>query len=167
MAFTPLQCFKKAVENEVKFIVIIFPNRSLSLNEQIVELCKILTSSPLTENKIVFGIMERPNRKLALKLQKAGMDYIKIQPVDKYIDPFNLVSEVREEQAIGLRKFLETLCPFLSYKPVDNQAEMITCRAYKNWLVLGGKRLHDICETKDHTRCEYFLNPRIKHDVSK
>jgi len=26
--------------------------------------------------------------------------------------------------------------------------------------VLGGHRLHEICETQGHLQCEYYLNPR-------
>lgn len=30
-----------------------------------------------------------------------------------------------------------------------------------NRMVLGGKRLHEVCETLNHLQCEYFLNSGI------
>jgi hypothetical protein len=29
-------------------------------------------------------------------------------------------------------------------------------------MVLGGKYLHEICQTEKHLQCEYFLNPRVR-----
>jgi len=38
---------------------------------------------------------------------------------------------------------------------------MTVCRAYGNRMVLGGERLHEICETSNHLHCDYFLNSRL------
>jgi hypothetical protein len=55
---------------------------------------------------------------------------------------------------------LSQLCTFLNYKPISDQNELITCAAYRNRMVLGGKRLHEVCQTETHLHCEFYLNPR-------
>ena len=43
----------------------------------------------------------------------------------------------------------------------DDQEELTVCGAYMNRMVLGGKRLHEVCETLNHLHCEYFINSGI------
>lgn len=55
---------------------------------------------------------------------------------------------------------LKRLCPYLHYSQIDSRNEMTVCGAYLDRMVLGGQRLHEICETQEHLQCEYSLNPR-------
>jgi hypothetical protein len=58
-----------------------------------------------------------------------------------------------------LARHLAILCPFLYYREIDSQHEMTVCGAYLDRMVLGGRRLRELCQTEDHLHCEYFLNP--------
>ena len=55
---------------------------------------------------------------------------------------------------------LKRLFPYLHYSQIDSRNEMTVCGAYLDRMVLGGQRLHEICETQEHLQCEYSLNPR-------
>ena len=57
---------------------------------------------------------------------------------------------------------LAGVCPYLHYNLIDPEHEMTVCGACLDRMVLGNGRLHDICETRHHLGCEYFLNPRVK-----
>lgn len=57
-------------------------------------------------------------------------------------------------------RHLASLCPFLHYSRIDSKHEMTVCGAYFDRLVLGGCRLHEICETNSHLHCEYYLHQR-------
>ncbi len=56
----------------------------------------------------------------------------------------------------------EPSCPFLKRRPINADEEMSVCGAYRDRLVLGGRRLREVCETDNHRYCEYFLNPRVR-----
>jgi hypothetical protein len=163
---TPQSCLSKATESNFGLIIVLFSIRPVSAQESIIELCTYLKNNLWTKETPLFGLMDMPQRNMTLKLQNAGVDFIKIFSDETPIDPGYLNNIVREKDVrFYTGRFLDRLCPFLNYNPIDDQTELITCAAYKNWMVLGGKRLREICENDHHFHCEYYidyLNPRMK-----
>ena len=166
VAYTPQSCLSKATENRFGLIIIFFSVRPFSAQESIVELCTCLKNNFWAKETPLFALMDMPHRNTIVKLQNAGVDFIKIYPDETLIDPEYLNYIVRENDArFYTGRFLDRLCPFLNYIPIDDQTELVTCGAYKNWMVLGGKRLREICENDHHLHCEYYidhLNPGLK-----
>ena len=96
-------------------------------------------------------------------LDHEGVDFVKYVVADTTLDSNKMRKIIHE---LGpddrLERHLEVVCPFLHYNETDSKHEMAVCGAYLDRMVLGGRRLHELCETEDHLHCEYYLNPRRK-----
>ncbi|MFH2090804.1 MAG: hypothetical protein ABIJ31_00380 [Pseudomonadota bacterium] len=107
-----------------------------------------------------FCHIEDLHRDMLLKMQKAGVEFTDIYRTMVPLDLTHMSDRIREKEiSIQIEQFLIKLCPFLNYIRIDNQHDLAVCGAYKNRMVLGGKLLHEVCETGNHLHCEYFLNP--------
>ncbi|BBO76202.1 hypothetical protein DSCW_36190 [Desulfosarcina widdelii] len=159
---SPIQCLYKAFEHKPKIIVISFIRTSIQERETLVELSAALKRNSHTNQSIVLALLVTKHRKLAKDLKRAKVDYVRCIG-DAKLDS-NLVREIIHDlgPADSLDRVLETLCPFLNYSKIDSQREMMVCGAYLDRMVLGGRRLHELCETEDHPYCEYYQHPRRK-----
>ncbi|MBN1356641.1 hypothetical protein JXA40_10315, partial [bacterium] len=110
----------------------------------------------------VLALLHSKHRKLIEELKLAKVDYVRY--IGEAKPDSNLVREIIADMGAGdsLDRHLETLCPFLHYIEIDLQNEMTVCGAYLDRMVLGGRRLHELCETDDHLDCEYYQHPRRK-----
>ena len=94
-------------------------------------------------------------------LNSAGVDFI------KYIGDVRLdstmIGKIIQELGPGDQpgRILAMICPFIHYIKIDSIKELTVCGAYRNRMVLGGGRLHEICEKENHLHCEYYLNPKF------
>ncbi len=159
---SPLCCLFAATTASFELIIICFSTRNRrSLRDDIVELCHCLKSHPVSEEVRVTASMDRPHRDMIRRMADAGLDFVHIQGENGSVDPgfiFNRLTHA--DGSMRIDRILGQLCPFLTYRPVDDGNELISCGAYRNRMVLGGGRLHHVCETAGHAYCEYFLNPR-------
>jgi hypothetical protein len=160
-----LTCLNEATKKDYELIVIIFSTRTISLRNRIFQLCECLKNNPLTRNTPILASIEMLHRDIVFKMQKVGVDFMKISR--EVIDCRILIRAVQKKEALFRSDWiLANLCPFMYYSPIDDRCELITCRARKNRMVLGGKRLQEICETTDHLYCEYYQNPGMTYDIS-
>lgn len=158
-----LTCMSEATAKTFGLIMICFSTRNIPDRGGIIELCTCLKNHPLTKETPLFASMDHWHRDVALQMQNAGLDFAEMRQSKERIDPGYIFALVRNGGVlIRTDRILAQLCPFLNYTPIDNHSELITCRAYRNHMVLGGRRLREVCETAGHLQCEYFLNPRLK-----
>jgi hypothetical protein len=157
---SPIQCLDKAVDRRPRIIVIRFGRMAIREREALVELSGVLKRNSHTRSCPVLALLHSKHRKLMEDLERAKVDHI------RYVGDTRLDSiQVREIiEGLGpedrLERHLEIVCPFLHYSKIDSQHEMAVCGAYLDRMVLGGRRLHELCETDDHLHCEYYLSPR-------
>ncbi|MFO8088903.1 MAG: hypothetical protein R6U13_03635 [Desulfatiglandaceae bacterium] len=161
-ASSPIQCMEKAIDKKPGIIVILFGKMPIREREALVELSAALKRNIHTRRCRLLALLYSKHRKLIEDLKQAKVDYV------RYIGDAELDSTRLREIIDGLgpddilERHLTMLCPFLNYSKIDSRHEMKMCGAYLNRMVLGGRRLHEICETEDHFHCEYYLNPRLK-----
>ena len=157
---SPIQCLDKAVDWNPNIIVVSFGQMPIREREALVELSTALKRNSHTKQCPVLALIHSKHRKLIEDLERAKVDYVRCIG-DAKLDS-SLVREIIENLRPGDRpnRHLETLCPFLHYSKIDSQHEMTVCGAYLDRMVLGGRRLHELCETEDHLHCEYYQHPR-------
>ena len=124
--------------------------------EVLVELCAALKRN----EHIVLALLDSKHRQLVETLERVRVDFV------RFVGNVELTSDQLLKVGAQLgpvdrpRSQLAALCPFLHYDPLDVQHELVTCGAYLDRMVLGGRRLRTICETENHLLCEYYLVPR-------
>lgn len=161
-ASSPIQCLDKAIDGKPDIILIRFGKMSIRERESLLELSAALKRNIHTQKCPALALLHSKHRKLIEDLKKAKVDYV------QYIDDAVLDSTRMREIIDGLRtddlieRHLTIVCHFIHYSKIDSRHEMTTCGAYLNRMVLGGRRLHELCETEKHFHCEYYLNPRLK-----
>jgi hypothetical protein len=159
---TPTQCLDRAVEENPGIIVVCFGPMPIQQRDALVELCAVLKRNSRTKKAPLMVLLHEKHRGLIENLKHAGVDFV------KFVAEKPLRSSVMIELIAGLgpddrvERLLTMLCPYLHYDPFDASHEMTACGAYLDRMVLGGKWLHQVCETEDHLSCKYFLNPRVK-----
>lgn len=158
----PIQCLDMAVDRSPGLIVIRFGRISIRERKTLVELSAVLKRNSHTRECPILALLHSRHRNLIEDLAQANVDYI------RYIEntALNLIRIRKIIHELGpydrMDRHLAKLCPFLRYSRLDSHHDMTACGAYLNRLVLGGHRLHEICETERHLQCEYYLNPTRK-----
>lgn len=157
---SPIQCLDKAVDAKPGLIVIRIGDMPIRERDTLVELGAALKRNPHTRNCPVLVLLHTKHRKLLEDLNRAGVAFVKFIG-DCTLDPDRMRQII---DALGphdrLERYLETVCPFVHYRQIDSRHEMLLCGAYRDRMVLGGRRLHELCQTTGHRHCEYYLNPR-------
>ncbi len=155
---SPVKCLDCAVEWEPQIIVISFINISIAEREALIELCAMLKRNSLTENCIVAALLSSRHRRVVSDLVFSKIDHISYLKMAKPDSTLMLeVIRTIKESDTPVRQ-LKMLCPFLKYISIDSRHEMTVCGAWHDRMVLGGKRLLDLCETENHMNCEYFFH---------
>lgn len=162
MARSPMACLDAAVTRKYAGILIYFAARKIKARDTLVELCSDLNEIPITcSTRKCVSLLCR-NRNLLVKLKESGVEYVDIRLPTGSADPWSMWERLNAlESSLRIDFHLSRLCPFLRYKPISDQNEMITCAAYRNRMVLGGRRLRDVCQAEAHLQCEFYLNPRM------
>src|SRR3989339_171141 len=158
----PMECFSRAVSGRTELIAIVFSARNMSAWHWGLELCRCLKNNPLTREIPVVVLMETIHREMMVKLQETGVTLFKNYKADIIID-LNRIRDLvkRGDPYLFIRETIKKLCPALNRIGSDDQEELTVCGAYMNRMVLGGKRLHEVCETLNYLHCEYFINSGI------
>ncbi|RJX26137.1 MAG: hypothetical protein C4531_16240 [Desulfurivibrio sp.] len=157
---SPLRCLDRATDRRPAIIVLRFGNLPVREQEALLELSALLKRNRHTRSIPVLALLPAKHRKLLENLRQAGVDFAH--------HAGEIALDAQQIRAIiaglgpedRLARQLATLCPFLHYNSIDPHHEMTVCGAYLDRMVLGGRRLREICGTGDHLRCEYYLNPR-------
>lgn len=162
-----LQCLQKAMHKTPEIIIIRFGRISRKETDRLLELISILKESHVTRAIPVLVLLTENHRILLEQLNRVQADYVihightELNP--GVIDGMLARLDDNDRTAVCLA----AVCPYIHYDRINATREIIVCRAYLNRLVLAGHRLHEICETVNHQSCEYFLNPRIKHEYTE
>jgi len=158
---SPIQCLEKAVEENPDLIVVRFTEMELKERKTLVELCAALKRNSHTRNTPVVALLHNKHRKLLDDLAGAGVDYVKfIAETVNLTRSHEIVHKLGPDDHVSL--LLEVLCPYLDYDTIDARNELTVCGAHLDRMVLGGSWLHEVCQTRSHLECKYFLNPRQK-----
>lgn len=156
------QCLDRAVEGNPGLIVVRFGPMLIQQRDALVKLCVALKGNTQTRKSPLLALLHEKHRRLMEDLSRAGVDFVKV------IAETRLSSSLMSDIIDGLstedrvERQLTILCPHLHYDSLDASHEMTVCGAYLDRMVLGGKWLHEVCETENHLSCKYFLNPRLK-----
>lgn len=159
---TPTQCLDRAVEGKPRIIVVCFGRMPIQQRDSLVELCVVLKRNTRTRKAPLLALLHEKHRGLIENLKRAGVDFV------KFVAEKPLRSSLIVELIDGLGPYermerqLDILCPYLHYDAIDDCREMTVCGAYLDRMVLGGKWLHEVCQTENHLSCKYLLNPRSK-----
>jgi hypothetical protein len=159
---SPMACMEAAVSKVYEGILIYFSARQIRVRDSLIELCADLNKNLRIRSVPKCVSLEYPHRFLLAKLREAAVEYVDIRLPTESADPWKIWERTMVQGTnLRIESHLSRLCPFLHYKPISDQNEMITCAAYRNRMVLGGRRLHEVCQTDTHLHCEYYLNPRV------
>jgi hypothetical protein len=162
MVRSPVRCLDKAVDGDPDIIAVRFARMPIPEREALVELCTVLKRNSRTRRIPILALLHVRHRKLMEELDQAGVDYIKfIGEAPSSLPPITELFDALGPEDL-LERQLALVCPYLHYSAIDARREMIVCGAYLDRMVLGGKWLHDVCESESHLRCDYFLNPRLE-----
>jgi hypothetical protein len=158
---SPIQCLDKAVDGNPGIIAIRLGNTAAGEKDALLELCMVLKRNKLTRRKPILALLHDKHRGLIEDLERVGVDYVKFIPEIRLSSSrmIKIIDSLGADDRVEYK--LEVLCPQLHYDSIDAEHEIKLCGAYLDRMVLGGKRLHEICETEKHLRCEYFLDPRV------
>jgi hypothetical protein len=157
-----IQCLNKAVNEKPRIIVIRFGKIPIRQRDALVELSAALKQNSRTQTCLLLSLLHSKHRKLLEDLNRAGVDFVKFigESTLGSIQMRKIIDELGPDDR--LERHLELVCHFLHYSEIDSKHEMAVCGAYLDRMVLGGRRLHELCETGDHLHCEYYLKPRNK-----
>lgn len=160
---SPISCLNAATTTPYGLIVLDFSIRAIRARSEIIELCACLKINPSTGKIPLFASIDHWHRELAGRLKEVGLNFMDVRRPQNQINPEHISDLILKTGiSVHIDRVMSRLCPFLNYSPVDGCSELITCGAWHNRMVLGGKWLHDVCETDNHLHCEYFLNPTPK-----
>jgi hypothetical protein len=159
---SPIQCLDRAIDENPGIVVVHFGPMPAREREALVELCAVLKRNSHTRKTQVLALLHGKHRGILEALAGAGVDFVKTiaeKPV-RAIRLIQLIDTLGRKDRVEQK--LADLCPHLHYDRADAEHEITLCGAYLDRLVLGGKWLEERCETQNHLKCEYFLNPRFK-----
>ena len=155
-------CFNLASSQDFGLIIINVPDGRDTIQNRVLDLCRGLKSHPETQDTPVIISLEFINRELIIKLVNTGIRFMDLREKGAPIDPERLLCLTRRaDPSVRIDLILARLCPFLDHRWESDGHALTTCRAYRNRMVLGGKRLHEVCESDCHVYCEYYLHPRF------
>ncbi|MEF2230253.1 MAG: hypothetical protein V3571_04930 [Pseudodesulfovibrio sp.] len=159
---SPLSCLEAAIEAAPEMILIRFPEPIDPTHEMYLELCEVLKHNRHTRGCAVTALMPGKDRSLMDRLHSSGVDYATTVSGGGLDDRkvLDILGSFGEGQRVDHCR--DTLCPYLRSMPLDESRAMTVCGAYLDRMVLGGRRLHELCETENHVGCEYFQNPRVR-----
>lgn len=159
---SPVACMDAAITKVYEGILVYFYTRQIRARDSLIELCADLNKNPLIRSVPKCVSLDDPHRLLLAKLREVGVEYVDMRPPAEVTDPWKIWERTMLQSSnLRIESLLSRLCPFLNYRPISDQSEMVTCAAYRNRMVLGGKRLHDLCQAEAHLLCEFYLNPRV------
>ncbi len=153
-----ISCLSEAFSGSFNAVMLYCSTRRLSIRGDVLELCRCLKQHDSVLKIPVLAVLDSPHRGFMIQLKHAGLNFIRVAHSWAVDDPPSLFRLLeRGGNEFHIDRALEKLCPCLNYAPLDQRSELITCSAYRDRMVLGGKRLREVCETGIHQSCEYYL----------
>jgi len=162
-ATSPLMCLSAATENSYDAIILYMVGNSLTRTASMIELCAVLKKNHYTSTFPILAVCFAVNRQIIEHLKEANVDFVVFKKnwgeIDLDANPVAFKQFMKVEYSPA--QVLKGLCPYIHYAPINTDKELITCEAYVNWLVLGPRRLKDLCQTPDYPSCPYYQSPRL------
>jgi hypothetical protein len=159
---SPVQCLNQAIIDPPHAIVVRFGDMTFSERNALMELCSILKQNPYTRGIETIALLCSKHRMIMERLRDAGVEHVKFLAKAGFLKDAINVTTIEPEPEDRVTFQLAILCPYLHYSQIDSRRELTVCGAYLDRMVLGGRRLQEICETQGHRHCEYYLNPRCR-----
>ncbi|MCF8090172.1 MAG: hypothetical protein K9K63_11290 [Desulfotignum sp.] len=156
----PVQCLNQAIIGHPNAVVVCFGNITLGERDALIELCRILQQNQYTRDIGTIALLYSKHRVVMEQIRDAGVEYVKFLARAGFLKDSINVTTIEPEPEDRVTFQLAILCPYLHYSQIDSRRELTVCGAYLDRMVLGGRRLQEICETQGHSHCEYYLNPR-------
>lgn len=159
---SPIRCLEMAVDRKPELVAVRFGGVPIRERGLLVELAAAMKRSRHTRKSRVLALLHERHRRLLEEIHLAGVDFV------RYVEAIPLDLTRLGEILDGLgpedrpARHLHAMCPFLNYSGIDDRHELKLCRAYLDRMVLGGVRLHQVCENEAHCECPYFLKPRLR-----
>lgn len=159
---SPLRCLEAAIETVPDMVLIRFPEFNDPMLQIYMELCEMLKDNRRTRGCLVTALMPGKNTVLVDRLHSAGVDYARTVSNGRLDAGMvqEIMGSLNDEDRISHCR--NRLCPYLRNVALDEDKSMTLCGAYLDRMVLGGRRLHELCETENHAGCEYYQNPRVR-----
>ncbi|MEW6670266.1 MAG: hypothetical protein AB1427_01100 [Thermodesulfobacteriota bacterium] len=162
-ASTPLACLSAATEYLYGTVILYLTKPSSLEADPLIELCSLLKHNRHTRHAAVLAVCTARNRRTVESLKTAGADFVvfrnDLPAFWKDGGPVSPLNQLKEENRP--EQVLSRLCRHLHYSPTPQGNELITCGACSDWLVLGPRRLGELCETSRHPDCPHFQHPRF------
>lgn len=159
---SPIRCMSEATETAYDVIIVRIPKRSSGEIDLLIELCAMLKKNHHSRHIPVGVYLSSADSQLIEHLKEVGVDFVKIQnagPKSAWMDEYQPPPD-RLDEGVPIDQVMLHLCPNIHYSPINEGRELITCKAYSNWLVLGPQRLRTLCEAPRHRTCPYYQSPR-------
>ena len=158
---SPASCLCHTLEGALTAVAISFQQTSMRQRQALIELCATLRKNAHTARIPLLAVLSCANRNLLERLREVGVELATISQSEDS----SLLQRLSSFTAGGSSQFkLETIlcriCPYINYVPISGSKEIVFCAAYRNRLVLGSERLTDLCETRAHKTCDYFIRPK-------
>lgn len=162
-ASSPIMCLSAATENAYNAIILYIRGSFTSKAAAMIELCVALKLNHYTSSIPLVAVCLSVSRPLVEQLTEAGVDFVVFKNDQERKGhsktPGDIIYELKDENRPG--RVLSRLCSYIHYTSINDDKELITCKAYANWLVLGPRRLQELCQTASHPSCPYYQSPRL------
>jgi hypothetical protein len=157
-AASALECLHRATSGQVRGVVADLRGLDLEQMRSSLELCRLLGENPHTRGLPRAALLPEVLREVLEELDRSGVDAAHLAGAAPApgLDP-----GVRDAAFAGPRPadLLRTTCPFFDSRPAG-KGWLHCCGAYRDRLVLGGRRMAVYCLGDGFRDCPYFNSPR-------
>lgn len=151
---SPVRCLERIHRAPPRWLALRFGPERLG-DAPLLDLCAAASACT------VVALLASPHRRLLELLDAAGARVAHVIGSTR-LEASLLDLPATLGPADELSQHLASTCPNLRYQPMQDGHELTVCGAYRDRLVLGGRRLHETCWTAAHQACEFRLHPRRK-----
>lgn len=163
---SPLTCLSLARIESPDYIFLRLPYSSYQKHAKILELCGCLRIEKETQSIPIAALVRYPHRRLIDSLRESRVEIIACTK-EALLDHSEQVEFLKkQEQGERLTDCSDQICPYLHYESYNETEEITLCGAYKDRLVINNLRLLDVCTCTSYHSCEYYLQPRVKQELS-
>lgn len=162
---SPLECLSAATQRLYDLVVLCLEDNSPVAVSPLMELCTALKNNRHTFSIPLAVVCACGSRRIIENLERVGVDYVTLRKSPNDVGGISdgAFSARMMDEAHRPARILEGLCPYIHNGPISDANMLTTCQAYANWLVLGARRLRELCQTPRFTFCPYYRHPKHPH----